>query len=147
MGGSAGLRPGRGCCCDGEFHWRPQTLEYQHLCESEFALLGDMGFATSLLPRTKSLPVGGSIVVQLVISYKETASGHRPCHSLCLSFFPVSTLFPWNACTTGEGNTILLHLCFGRVCLPGGTEWGNWLERSCSKMGRAHVRNGGVLWM
>ena len=113
------------------------------------------GFATSLLPRTKSLPVGwvhsgGSWSSPM----RETASGHRPCHSLCLSFFPVSTLFPWNACTTGgrqyASSTSLLwkSLSPGRHRmgkLAGKTDIGE--SAPCSKMGRAHVRKGGVLWM
>ena len=63
----------------------------------------------------------------------------------------MSTLFPWNACTTGgrqyASSTSLLwkSLSPGRHRmgkLAGKTDIGE--SAPCSKMGRAHVRNGGV---
>ena len=59
---------------------------------------------------------------------RETASGHKSCHSssLCqLYFHGMRALL-------GEGNMLLPHPCFGRVCLQEGTGWGKWLERLTS---------------
>ena len=83
-------------------------------------------FATSLLPRTKSPPVewvhsGGNWSTPV----SATASGRRPCHCHCWSFFPISTLLPWKACTIGEGNMLFPHPCSERACLQEGRGLGN----------------------
>ena len=90
------------------------------------------GFATSLLPRTKSLPVGWvhNGVGQLLWGKRQVGI------SLAIPFAWASSLcqlyFHGMRALLGEGNMLLPHPCFGRVCLPEGTGWGNWLERLTS---------------
>ena len=113
------------------------------------------GFAASLLPRTKSLPVGwvhsgGNWSTPI----SATASGNKPCHCHCLSFFPMSTLFPWKACTTGGRQYAFSTSLLWKSLSPGRQRMGKSAGKTdigesapCSKMGRAQVRKGGVLWM
>ena len=44
----------------------------------------------------------------------------------------MSTLFPWKACTIGEGNMLFQHPYSERVCLQEGKGWGNQLGRPTS---------------
>ena len=109
-------------------------------------------FATMRVPLTKSHPMGcvhsgGAFSVPRSV----TARGCNPTSCHVASFWPRAALLPWNACTTGgrlyPSATSLLwnSLSPGRQIMgnsAGSTAMGE--SAPCSKMGRAHVRNGGV---